>query len=267
MAEDKEVLSKVWEGKLPVCFKLAQNEWRATEPEEIYLMVPRQTYFPLVTDKVQKLFSEYVSAADRNNEIWLDYNRIPLKWHYPVGLLFDLYANDFNESSSNIPWCVNVHFEQFPEELFHCENKEIVESYFLSSIKEADAIKHKGKVINDMLKKDHKQLWYGLQSDQFDQFWSVNKKLMEITDGQAFKSIPFRIYQVDKPYIQKTFDPIGDDGRKRTLEDLFDFVFGEGYKKFKVILIQGVTPSMETPVQWLSEHLSYPDNFLHICVK
>jgi autophagy-related protein 5 len=69
-----------------------------------------------------------------------------------------------------------------------------------------------------MQKKDHKQLWYGIQSgriminiimksisnktifiyvlDKFDQFWSINKKLMEVTDGECFKSIPFRIYQV-----------------------------------------------------------------------
>lgn len=32
--------------------------------------------------------------------------------------------------------------------------------------------------------------------DKFDQFWSVNKKLMEISDGEGFKSIPFRVYQV-----------------------------------------------------------------------
>lgn len=27
-----------------------------------------------------------------------------------------------------------------------------------------------------------------------------------------------------------------------------------------------VFPEPETPLQWLSEHLSYPDNFLHICL-
>lgn len=267
MVEDNEVLHKVWEGRLPVCFRLAQSEWRSTDPEEIYLMVPRQTYFPLITDRVQKAFSEYVSATNRNNEIWLDYNGNPLKWHYPVGLLFDLLANDSTENNSNIPWVLSVHFEQYPNELLHCGSKEIVESYFLSTIKEADALKHKGKVINEMLKKDHKQLWYGLQSDQFDQFWSVNKRLMEITEGEGFRSIPFRIYQLDKAYIQRTFEPIGEDGRKRTLEELLQFVFGENYSKIKLVLVQGITPSLETPVQWLSEHLSYPDNFLHICVK
>jgi autophagy-related protein 5 len=62
----------------------------------------------------------------------------------------------------------------------------------LSRVKEADALKHKGKVINEMQAKDHKTLWNGVQSDKYDQFWSINKKLME---GE-FKSIPFRIYQV-----------------------------------------------------------------------
>lgn len=34
----------------------------------------------------------------------------------------------------------------------------------MSSIKEADALKHKSQVVNDMQKKDHKQLWMGLQN-------------------------------------------------------------------------------------------------------
>jgi hypothetical protein len=37
--------------------------------------------------------------------------------------------------------------------------------------------------------------------------------------------------------------------------------------KDRTVLVQGVSPSLDTPIQWLSEHLSYPDNFLHICVK
>ena len=32
------------------------------------------------------------------------------------------------------------------------------------------------------------------------------------------------------------------------------------------VLIQGIEPSMDTSMLWLSEHLSHPDNFLHICV-
>ena len=33
-------------------------------------------------------------------------------------------------------------------------------------------------------------------SEKFDQFWSVNKRLMECSGDDSFKFIPFRIYQV-----------------------------------------------------------------------
>jgi autophagy-related protein 5 len=246
MTEDKEIRQEIWNGKLPICFKLATDECGSIEPEEIYLMVSRQTYFPLVLDKVQRHLSEFiVNPTNKTNEIWLDFNGTPLKWYYPVGLLFDLYANDggIDSQSINIPWNLNVHFDNFPAELINTfNNKDVVESYFLSTIKEADAIKHKGKIINDMLKKDHKQLWYGIQNDKFDQFWSVNKKLMEVIDGmEYFKAIPFRIYQNDKSFIQNTFEPTNESGKRRNLGDLLEFIFGADFKQsIRLVLIQGI---------------------------
>ena len=32
-------------------------------------------------------------------------------------------------------------------------------------------------------------------------------------------------------------------------------------------MTQGIEPDIDTPLQWMAEHLSYPDNFLHITVK
>ena len=32
------------------------------------------------------------------------------------------------------------------------------------------------------------------------------------------------------------------------------------------VVIHGVQPSLDTSLQWLSRHFSYPDNFLHIVV-
>ena len=50
-----------------------------------------------------------------------------------------------------------------------------VEAVFMSSLKEADQLKHNGKVVSMMQKKDHNQLWLGLTSDKFDQFWAINR--------------------------------------------------------------------------------------------
>jgi len=37
MNEDKEILKEVWEGKIPICFRLSQIECGSNEPEDIYV--------------------------------------------------------------------------------------------------------------------------------------------------------------------------------------------------------------------------------------
>lgn len=54
MANDTEILHYLWNGKLPICFKLDEQEIHGIQnPEPFYLMVPRMSYFPLVCDKVR----------------------------------------------------------------------------------------------------------------------------------------------------------------------------------------------------------------------
>ena len=47
---------------------------------------------------------------------------------------------------------------------------------------------------------------------------------------------------------------------------LLDFFLGIDGEKKNQVMIHGIEPMLETPLQWLSEHLSYPDNFLHISI-
>ncbi|KAF6734071.1 Autophagy protein 5 [Oryzias melastigma] len=215
MADDKDVLRDVWFGRIPTCFTLNPDEVTEREAEPYYLLLPRVSYLPLVTDK------------------------------------------------------------NFPDvDLLHCPSNSVVEAHFMSSIKEADALKHKSQVVNDMQKKDHKQLWMGLQNDKFDQFWAMNRKLMEYpTEEGGFRYIPFRIYQTtsDRPFIQKLFRPVSTEGNPHTLFDLLkemcpDALTKDGEEKRFQVVIHGIEPLLETPLQWLSEHLSHPDNFLHICI-
>lgn len=218
MTDDKDVLRDVWFGRIPTCFTLYQDEITEREAEPYYLLLPRVSYLTLVTDKVKKHFQKVMRQEDVS-EIWFEYEGTPLKWHYPIGLLFDLLA-----SSSALPWNITVHFKSFPEkDLLHCPSKDAVEAHFMSCVKEADALKHKSQVINEMQRKDHKQLWMGLQNDRFDQFWTINRKLMEYPpEENGFRYIPFRIYQTttERPFIQKLFRPVAADGQLHTLGDL-----------------------------------------------
>ncbi|XP_033368744.1 autophagy protein 5 isoform X3 [Parus major] len=248
MTDDKDVLRDVWFGRIPTCFTLYQDEITEREADPYYLLLPRVSYLTLVTDKVKKHFQK-VMKQEEVSEIWFEYEGTPLKWHYPIGLLFDLHA-----SNTALPWSITVHFKKvvellfflkhfhcnlflvsrvrewllrsanFPEkDLLHCHSKDVIEAHFMACIKEADALKHKSQVINEMQKKDHKQLWMGLQNDKFEQFWAINRKLMEYPpEDNGFRYIPFRIYQAttERPFIQKLFRPIASGGQLHTLGDL-----------------------------------------------
>lgn len=52
----------------------------------------------------------------------------------------------------------------------------------------------------------------------------------------------------------------------RNYEYLTISIFTQCYLVTVKVKTHGMIPPEETPLQWLSEHLSYPDNFLHLCV-
>jgi hypothetical protein len=58
-----------------------------------------------VTEKIVRHFMKHVEQ-ELIDEFWLEFEGQPLKWHYPIGLLFDLQAFD-----SPLPWNITVHFQ------------------------------------------------------------------------------------------------------------------------------------------------------------
>ncbi len=121
--------------------------------------------------------------------------------------------------------------------------REDVETHFMSRVKEADQLKHGGKVVSSMQKRDHNQLWQGLHngkksvlflnmtpqrhlfcvcpSDKFDQFWAVNRRLMETLPGEdGFKHVPVRLFAGDEPLPDRLYKTTDSERTKLTLRDL-----------------------------------------------
>jgi autophagy-related protein 5 len=153
MAEDTEALRQVWDGRVPISFSLATDEvCSLDQPEQVFLFVHRMTYFPLVLDRVQRYLSRFIDqrAGHGSAEIWLeDENGMPIQWHYPVGVLYDIAMAP--SSMTGGPWPITVHFRGFPEQsLIRCMSREAIESIFMSAIKEADFLKHRGQVMRQI---------------------------------------------------------------------------------------------------------------------
>ncbi|CAH8630879.1 unnamed protein product [Schistosoma bovis] len=345
---DSNILKRVWEGKVPACFTLAQEDLAHEDhaPPPIYMFLPRVSYFPLVTEKVIRQFSQFSECALKTaskdmtsetrgklehemqytqsdqidtfkqhpliHEFWLEYAHQPLKWHYPIGLVFDMCAD-----TVDIPWKITVHFSNYPTDLLLSPpvSRLAVEAHFLSMIKEADALKHRSYVINQMQARDHRQLWNGLLHFRYDQFWSINSKLMEplpqntkdlpleemsapgipenkplssslnnmsSSKCRTFRYIPCRLYCVSENssstpsgFIQKLIRPLNDDGSLTSLQDAIEILLHTNKNplvqntkpKGYLFFIHGITLPHETPMQWISEHLSYPDNFVHVVAR
>uniref|UniRef100_A0A1I7WVQ5 Autophagy protein 5 n=1 Tax=Heterorhabditis bacteriophora TaxID=37862 RepID=A0A1I7WVQ5_HETBA len=122
------------------------------------------------------------------------------------------------------------------------------------------------KVITSMKIEDHKQLWNGVMHNRFDEFWSVNKRLMETSDSSPFLNIPIRLYTLSQNFRQIPQPPTNENGQLRTVEDALSILAPDlllhGRYRF---ISHGISIPNETPLVYLARNFSYPDNFVHIC--
>jgi autophagy-related protein 5 len=229
--------------------------------------ISRSTYFTLVTDPIKQYFQASVPAI--NDEMWFETDsRIPLKWHIPVGVLYDLYGNE------ELPWSLIVHFQSFPTaRLLRCPNIQTIQSHFNNSVKEANYLKHGDiKKINTLSLQESENLWQGLINNGFTLFWKSNELLT--ADKEQMKSVPVRVCRQDRPFTQ---DPVPAmdtaTGREMTLGAFLKSKFPELVKETATkdnyvtdcaVIVQGVRPPLNTPLVWLANNLSHPDNFVYI---
>ena len=76
-------------------------------------------------------------------------------------------------------------------------------------------------------------------------------------------------FQNHQAYIQRLCKPFAESGAPLTLENLLQSALVVDASEQAVpagrVITHGIEVPLDTPLQWMSEHLSYPDNFLHLC--
>jgi autophagy-related protein 5 len=166
--------------------------------------------------KLHAFFSSNLIYPDlQPSDLWLSYEGVPLKWHYPLGLLYDLYSgaepaypadatspthkpdlSTEDESQQHLPWRLTVHFSDYPiEQLVRLdnENKQIHDLY-IHSVKEADYLRTgTGKTVMFLSKEDSTQLWDAVMKHDFSLFNPINQKLLN-PQGVNLRNLPVRLY-------------------------------------------------------------------------
>jgi len=113
-------------------------------------------------------------------EAWFDVQDLPLKWHYPVGLLYDLYSgaehggdqgvqskDDTGRKADTLPWKLTLHYTDFPfDHIFQLDDQgKVLLDAFVNSVKEADFIRNgSAKTVMGLSKNDSDALWKSVET-------------------------------------------------------------------------------------------------------
>ncbi|KAI9332919.1 autophagy protein Apg5-domain-containing protein, partial [Zopfochytrium polystomum] len=268
---DVKTTRLVWNGSLPLAISLHPLDGEALERaastppgspstyqrrltrrrDPLLLVAPRCGYLTFLTSKVQKHLLEGNPVAEKvfqSSELWYDWKGIPLKWHYPIGLLYDILASGSQQTHQmSLPWELTVHVTSFPsDKLFRTlspiSGADPPRDFYMAQLKESDFIRNGStKKVMSLSKADQSGMWEALEAGDHDKFWEVNSRLLglstaadpldgatvgpnaprDVLGGTAMpRFVPFRIYQGDKPVIQDLVSPKDSKGEDLTVFDL-----------------------------------------------
>ncbi|KAM3586919.1 autophagy protein 5 [Umbelopsis sp. WA50703] len=274
------IAKSVWNGRIPLSITVNEDDaiyFGANEtPAPILFELPRTSYLTVLTEEARDAFVAVgLNILEAASEIWFEYQGIPLKWHYPIGLLYDtlcIAESSLNQKSDSkpIPWSITIHFRNYPStSLFRDQSIATTRDFYMSMIKEADFLRHGStKKVMNLSKSDQTQLWDSLCSNDYDSFWKVNQRLVS-NEGQSIRHIPLRLYLPgDCPVIQERVNPRNEEGESLSVREIIQQLLPnlklDTPEHELSALCHGVAIPLDTPVIWASLNLAYPDNFLHI---
>jgi len=238
---EREIRFSVWEGKVPVKINFSSTDMGnlpKSPPQltfdDYYCLLPRCTYFSFfLKDFIGFLFRDIIEDPDFSwSEVWLDYNGLPLKWHYPLGLLYDLFYKADFESASKDFWSITLHYGNYPVDklfrTFQLKQQDPLPSpdFFMALNKESNYLRHgNAKKIMNLSKDDQNQLWESLLTNNFDGFWEIQSRLndydisLTLSDdlNTTFsekqdpphnlpRHVPIRLHIIEEPLLGNIFE-------------------------------------------------------------
>ncbi|KAH6563639.1 hypothetical protein BASA50_010338 [Batrachochytrium salamandrivorans] len=261
MDYESQTTQSIWEGVVPLLISCP------AQSTSFHILARRCSYLPLILPKLKAYLCDGLKQ-DLNvddTEIWFSAANVPLKWHYPIGLLYDIYTVD----SPSLPWNITMNCGNFPSSALITMDVEgtgpnTLRDHFMAMIKEADYMRN-GSIVRVMAltTQDQTQLWESIVTGHHDQFWQVNTPLVATVTP---KSIPMRVYTVSKTLsTESVFTVLQTLVSPKAKEDDAEIVVGDmGWQGS--ITLHGVKVPLDASLLWLSMHAAYSDGFLHFVV-
>jgi len=154
---DTPLRKKLWDGSIPIKIDLALNDVSAFEkPTSMYILANRMGYLAIFLKDIRKHFDSFAPSPCDQSEVWLDFNKVPLSWNLPVGLMFDLLEG----IEQGVPWTLTLHYRGIPaDKIARCGGVESIRFFFINALKEAMYLRtNSPKEIMNMAKEEEGKL-------------------------------------------------------------------------------------------------------------
>ncbi|KAI9693728.1 MAG: autophagy protein 5 [Bathelium mastoideum] len=288
---------KIWEGSVPLSITLSPAECRTYDDSNPYLVqCPRLSYLPFLLPRIRAFFdSSLINTEVQAHEGWFSFEDLPLKWHYPLGVLYDLFSGaepvyppdrerghdikqsedkgqNRNNGSEALPWRLVAHFTEWPEDQLvklDAEGK-VLQDAFINGVKEADFLRNgSAKVVMGLSKDDSTALWESVEKHNLPLFNSINNKLLN-PPGSSMRHIPIKVPGSLRA-VQFLVTPALPSKQPQTLGMALNAMLPTVFpSRRNPILAQAVLHGTVVPLAAAVEELlraaAYPDGFLHVAV-
>jgi autophagy-related protein 5 len=163
---------------------------------------------PLLLPQLHKFFSPILIADPETVSPYHGYftfDDVPLKWHLPLGLLYDVYvlstqdAGPESSGAAPLPFQLTLNFTQGSEKPTLPDATPVVlHDSFINSVKEADFLRSgTAKPIMTLSAQESKSLWKSTQDNDLTTFSKIHNSLIP-SSGQM-RNIPLRVYLPSSP--------------------------------------------------------------------
>ena len=219
----------VWDARLPLEIRLAPAECRTFDQADPYMVSlcrpdglcahtdtppkvawPRTSYIPLLLSRLHAFFAPLLIADPASvtpESGYLTHDGVPLKWHLPLGLLYDLYVLSVHDSPrdrppvSPVPFKLTLHFTPDADNAsVNLITPDLVRmhDFFINAVKEADFLRSgTAKPIMSLSAADSKALWASTRDNDLAVFAKIHQSLLP-SRGQL-RNVPLRIYLPASP--------------------------------------------------------------------
>ncbi len=170
--------------------------------------LPRLSYLPLLLPRLYAFFSSALIADSETISPYSGYftfDNVPLKWHLPLGLLYDVYVASTQDArqehlvATPLPFKLTLHFTPDPEKpSLQDATPVVLHDSFINSVKEADFLRSgTAKPIMTLPAQESKTLWTSTQDGDLQAFSKIHNSLVP-SPGQM-RHIPLRLYLPSAP--------------------------------------------------------------------